>query len=37
MYYRDEDHRMLHRVFITYHHENDQDYKESLVRIGEEN
>lgn len=25
----------MHKVFITYHHENDQDYKDQLVALGE--
>jgi len=25
----------MHKVFISYHHENDQAYKDSLVRFGE--
>lgn len=25
----------MHRVFISYHHANDQDYKNELVRLGE--
>ncbi len=28
---------MEHRVFISYHHANDQEYKEKLVRLAEEN
>ena len=28
---------MSHKVFISYHHANDQWYKEELVRIGENN
>jgi len=28
---------MLHRVFISYHHANDQEYKESLVKWAKEN
>lgn len=27
----------MHRVFISYHHDNDQWYKEELVRFGKEN
>jgi hypothetical protein len=27
----------MHKVFISYHHLNDQGYKEALVRFGEEN
>ena len=27
----------MHKVFISYHHENDQWYKEELVRFGEQN
>ena len=27
----------MHKVFISYHHLNDQGYKENLVRFGEEN
>ena len=27
----------MHKVFISYHHENDQDRKEELVKIGEDN
>ena len=27
----------MHKVFVSYHHCNDQGYKESLVRFGEEN
>ena len=26
---------MLHKVFISYHHDNDQCYKEEIVRIGD--
>ena len=26
---------MKHKVFISYHHENDQSYKDELVRFGE--
>lgn len=29
--------REMHKVFISYHHRNDQGYKASLVRFGEEN
>lgn len=28
---------MAHKVFISYHHANDQYYKDSLVKLGEEN
>lgn len=28
---------MSHKVFISYHHANDQGYKESLVKLAEEN
>lgn len=28
---------MTHRVFISYHHANDQIYKDALVKWGEEN
>ena len=27
----------MHKVFISYHHDNDQRYKEGLVRFGEQN
>lgn len=27
----------MHKVFVTYHHENDQRYKEELVALGERN
>ena len=27
----------MHKVFVSYHHENDQSYKEHLVDIGEQN
>ena len=27
----------MHKVFISHHHQNDQSYKESLSRFGEEN
>lgn len=27
----------MHRVFISYHHDNDQAYKDALVRFGKEN
>ena len=27
----------MHKVFISYHHTNDQGHKNSLVRFGEEN
>ena len=27
----------MHRVFITYHHENDQSYKDALVSFGDQN
>ena len=27
----------MHKVFISYHHKNDQDYKEHLIQIGERN
>ena len=27
----------MHKVFISHHHDNDQDYKEALVAFGEEN
>ena len=27
----------MHKVFISHHHDNDQDYKEALVKFGEEN
>ncbi len=27
----------MHKVFISYHHSNDQRYKESLVEIGKRN
>lgn len=26
-----------HKVFISFHHENDQVYKDALVKLGEEN
>lgn len=27
----------MHRVFISYHHDNDQGYKNALVKWAEEN
>lgn len=27
----------MHKVFISYHHQNDEDYKDLLVRFGEQN
>ena len=27
---------MAHRVFISYHHDNDQDYKEELIKLNDE-
>ena len=27
----------MHKVFISHHHDNDQDYKDALVKFGEEN
>ncbi len=27
---------MIHKVFISYHHHEDQGYKEALVKFGEE-
>lgn len=29
--------KIIHKVFISYHHENDQDYKNELSQWGEEN
>ena len=28
---------MAHRIFVSYHHDNDQEFKEKLVRFGEGN
>ncbi len=29
--------RTIHKVFISYHHDSDQSYKEELIRLNEEN